>query len=111
MISIFIILCVLQVLKENYPTLSVLNVFLGLLHVRQSLKTFQPIDELKKGPFTLRVQVLGYQPTDLGVEVDICLSATSRSRCIVWESILTLLSENKLHKAIRCSPKNENESE
>lgn len=111
MISIFIILCVLQVLKENCQTLSVLNVFLGLVHVRQSLKTFQPIDELKKGPFTLRVQVLGYQPTDLGVEVDICLSATSRSRCVVWESILTLLSENKLHKAIRCSPKNENESE
>lgn len=102
---------VLQVLKENYPILKVLNVFLGLVHVRQSLKTFQPIDELKKGPFTLRVQVLGYQPTDLGVEVDICLSATSRSRCVVWESILTLLSENKLHKAIRCSPKNENESE
>ncbi|KAL3976266.1 deoxyribonuclease II [Sarotherodon galilaeus] len=83
----------------------------GLVHVRQSLKTFQPIDELKKGPFTLRVQVLGYQPTDLGVEVDICLSATSRFRCVVWESVLTLLSENKLHKAIRCSPKNENESE
>ncbi|PWA18382.1 hypothetical protein CCH79_00009888, partial [Gambusia affinis] len=51
----------------------------GLVRVRQSLKTLQPIDELKKGPFTLQVAVEGYQQTDAGVEVDVCLSAASRS--------------------------------
>ncbi|XP_044054127.1 uncharacterized protein si:ch211-12e13.1 [Siniperca chuatsi] len=83
----------------------------GLVCVRQSLKTLQPVDELKKGPFTLQVRVLEYRQIDAEVEVDICLSATSRSGCPVWESVLTLLSKNKLHKAGRCSPKNENETQ
>ncbi|XP_047448564.1 uncharacterized protein si:ch211-12e13.1 [Mugil cephalus] len=78
----------------------------GLICVRQSLKTLQPIDELKKGPFMLQVQVLGYQQTDAGVEVDISLSATSRSGCPVWESVLTLLSKTKLHKSSSCLSKN-----
>ncbi|XP_028269127.1 uncharacterized protein LOC114440809 [Parambassis ranga] len=69
----------------------------GLVRVRQSVKTLQPIDELKKGPFMLRIQVLAYQQTDAGVEVDVCLSATSRSGCLVWESVLTLLSKSKSH--------------
>lgn len=73
--------------------------------MRQSLKTLQPVDELKKGPFMLQVQVLGYQQTDVGVEVDISLSATSRSGCPVWESVLTLLSKNKLHTSSRCLSK------
>ncbi|XP_069557702.1 uncharacterized protein [Brachyistius frenatus] len=70
----------------------------GLVRVRQSLKTLQPIDELKKGPFTLQVRVLGYRRTGAGVEVDVRASATSRSGCPVWESVLTLLSENELRK-------------
>lgn len=74
--------------------------------MRQSLKSHQPVDELKKGAFTLQVRVLVYRPVDAGVEVDICLSATSRSGSPVWESVLTLLSKNKLLKA-----KKENESE
>ncbi|XP_071378174.1 uncharacterized protein [Centroberyx affinis] len=78
----------------------------GLVRVRQSLKTLQPIDELKKGPFTLHARVLEYRPVDAGVEVDIRLSATSRSSCPVWESVLTLLSKNKFHKAAR--PEDEN---
>ncbi|XP_047236844.1 uncharacterized protein si:ch211-12e13.1 [Girardinichthys multiradiatus] len=73
----------------------------GLVRVRQSLKTLQPIDELKKGPFLLQVTVQGYQQTDAGVEVDVCLSATSRSGCPVWESVLTLLSKDRHHKASR----------
>ncbi|XP_040011543.1 uncharacterized protein si:ch211-12e13.1 [Xiphias gladius] len=83
----------------------------GLVLVCQSLKTLQPIDELKKGPFMLQVQVLEYRQTDAGVEVDIRLSATSRSGCPVWESVLTLLSKNKLHKAHRGLTKNEYESQ
>ncbi|KAG7222114.1 hypothetical protein INR49_016686 [Caranx melampygus] len=82
----------------------------GLVRVCQSLKTFQPIDELKKGPFTLQVRVLVYRQLDAGVEVDICLSATCRSGCPVWESVLTLLSKNKLHRASRGSTKTGNES-
>lgn len=83
----------------------------GLVRVRQSLKTHQPIDELKKGPFTLRVQVQEYRQTDVGVEVDICLFAASRSGSPVWESVLTMLSRNKLHGDSRCSPDNENKSQ
>lgn len=56
----------------------------------------------------LQVRVLEYRHVYAGVEVDICLSATSRSRSPVWESVLTLLSKNKLHEVIRCLPKNEN---
>lgn len=69
------------------------------------------MDELKKGPFTLRVQVLEYRQVDAGVEVDVCLTATARTGCAVWESVLTLLSKNKSHKASRCLPRKESESE
>ncbi|XP_042343470.1 uncharacterized protein si:ch211-12e13.1 [Plectropomus leopardus] len=79
----------------------------GLLRVRQSLKTLEPVDELKRGPFMLQVRVLEYRQLDAGVEVDICLSATSRSGCAVWESVLTLLSKNKHHRAGRCSHEDE----
>ncbi|KAM9391533.1 uncharacterized protein KZ484_003033 [Pholidichthys leucotaenia] len=70
----------------------------GLICVHQSLKTFQPIDELKKGPFTLQAGVLGYQQTAAGVEVDVRLSATSRSESLVWESTLRLFSQSKRHQ-------------
>lgn len=74
----------------------------GLVRVRQTLKTLQPVDELTKGPFTLQVRILNYRHVDAGVEVDICLSASSRCSNLVWESVLTLMSKNKL-KASRCS--------
>ncbi|XP_070690287.1 uncharacterized protein [Pempheris klunzingeri] len=80
----------------------------GLVRVRQNLKTLQPVDELKKGPFMLQVQVQGHRRMNAGVEVDICLSATSRTRCPVWESVLTLLSKNK---DVRRLPTNRDERE
>ncbi|TKS77984.1 Sushi domain-containing protein 1 [Collichthys lucidus] len=83
----------------------------GLVRVRQSIKTLQPVDELKRGPFMLRVQVVEYRQIDTGMEVDVCLSATSHTSCPVWESVLTLLSKNRLHKARRCLPGKENESQ
>ncbi|XP_020561861.1 uncharacterized protein LOC101159593 isoform X3 [Oryzias latipes] len=67
----------------------------GLLRMRQSMQTLQPVDELKKGPFSLQARVLGYRQTPAGVEVDIRLSATSRSGSTVWESGLTFLSESR----------------
>lgn len=79
--------------------------------MRQTLKTLQPVDELKKGPFMLQVRVLEYRQVDAGVEVDICLSATARTGCLVWESVLTLLSKDKLHQASTCLPRMEDESE
>ncbi|KAF6716969.1 Immediate early response 3-interacting protein 1 [Oryzias melastigma] len=71
----------------------------GLVRVRQSLQTLQPVDELKKGPFSLQARVLGYQQTRAGAEVDIRLSATSRSGSTVWESVLTFLSEGRGEQA------------
>lgn len=67
--------------------------------MRQSLKTHQPVDELKKGPFTLQVGVREYRQMEAGVEVDVHLSATSRTGSLVWESIVTLLSPNELRTA------------
>ncbi|KAJ0019592.1 hypothetical protein NQD34_007161 [Periophthalmus magnuspinnatus] len=69
----------------------------GLVQVRQSIRTLQPIDELKKGPFGVRASVLVYRGLSGGVEVDIGLSAMSRNQSLVWESVLTLLSKNKTH--------------
>ncbi|KAM8887511.1 uncharacterized protein AB9W97_014049 [Spinachia spinachia] len=73
----------------------------GLSCVRQRLKTLQPVDELKKGPFMLQVRVQEYRLVDAGVEVDLGLSATSRTGCPVWESVLTLLSKNEPNKPCR----------
>ncbi|XP_054628795.1 uncharacterized protein si:ch211-12e13.1 isoform X2 [Dunckerocampus dactyliophorus] len=84
---------------------------LGLLCVRQSIKSHQPVDELKKGPFVLRVQVLVYRLVDAGVEVDVRLSAFSRCESVVWESIITLLSKNEPQQANKCVAKKENEGE
>ena len=67
----------------------------GLFRVSQSIKTFQPIDELKKGAFVLQAHVIEYRLVDAGVEVDITLRAISRSSQPVWESVLTLLSHNQ----------------
>lgn len=80
----------------------------GLVRVCQTLKTLQPIDELKKGPFTLKAKVLVYRAVDVGVEVDICLSAVSRSSCLVWESVITLLSTNKLQGDTKSLPLSKN---
>lgn len=87
------------------------NTSAGLLRVHQTSKTLQPVDELKKGPFMLQVQVLDYRQIDAGAQADVRLSATSRTGCLVWESVLTLQSQNKLHKADRCLPRKENECE
>ncbi|XP_068167714.1 uncharacterized protein si:ch211-12e13.1 [Antennarius striatus] len=83
----------------------------GLVCLHQTVKTLQPVDELKKGPFQLKLGVLDYHQIDAGVEVDVCLSATSRTGCVVWESVLTLLSTNKSNKPRRCLPRRENESQ
>lgn len=49
----------------------------------------------------LQVRVLEYRQLDAGVEVDVCLSATSRTGCSVWESVLTLLSKKTPRRSIR----------
>lgn len=58
--------------------------------------TLQPVDELKKSPFTLEAAVLGYRQVEEGAEVDVRLSARSHRGGPVWESILTLLSRKQL---------------
>lgn len=80
----------------------------GLTRVRQSIRTLEPIDELKKGPFQLRASVLAYRKGRGGVEVDIGLSATSQMQRLVWESVLTLMSPNKKYRKTTAA-KNEND--
>lgn len=79
----------------------------GLVRVRQSIRTREPIDELKKGPFQLRASVLVYRAVSGGVEVDIGLSATSRRQRLIWESVLTLLSRKKTHRGTTAAPPSE----
>ncbi|XP_066567142.1 uncharacterized protein LOC136754854 [Amia ocellicauda] len=67
---------------------------LGLVRVRQTMITFQPIDELKKGPFSLQASVREYRAVDLGIEVDIGLAVADRSNKPVWEELVTLLSRD-----------------
>ncbi|TWW60720.1 hypothetical protein D4764_05G0008100 [Takifugu flavidus] len=76
----------------------------GLRRLRQTLRTFEPVDELKKGPFTLQAGVLTYRQTEACVEVDIRLSATSRTGSLVWESVLTLVSQDKQQGSSRSQP-------
>lgn len=83
---------------------------LGLIPVRQTLTSHQPVDELKKGPFTLQGRVLEYRRVGRGVEVDVCLSAAARSQSPVWESVVTLLSENQRHRAVSSSAERANET-
>lgn len=79
----------------------------GLCPLRQTLRTLEPVDELKKGPFTLQAGVLMYRQREAGVEVDLRLSATSRTGALVWESLLTLVSSDKLQEVAGRLPSRE----
>ncbi|XP_064153460.1 3-hydroxyacyl-thioester dehydratase X isoform X1 [Anguilla rostrata] len=77
---------------------------LGLVRVGQTLRTFQPVDELKKGPFSLQAGVVEYRAVERGVEVDIKLSAADRADLPVWEANVTLLSRDTQHITSRQPP-------
>ncbi|KAJ8262680.1 hypothetical protein COCON_G00151370 [Conger conger] len=66
----------------------------GLVCVSHTLRTFQPIDELKKGPFSLQAGVMEYKAVERGVEVEIKLTAADRVDQSVWEANVTLLSRD-----------------
>lgn len=66
-------------------------IFTGLLTVHQTIRKFQPIDELKRASFRLEAGVAEYRPVDSGVEVDIRLKAIKADHP-VWESVVTMLS-------------------
>lgn len=82
----------------------------GLVRIHQSLKTLEPVDELKKGPFILQSRVLEYRQLSAGMEVDISLCATARTGRPVWESVLTLLSKKTPYK-VRGLPEHEKTSQ
>jgi len=65
----------------------------GLLSVREVLRLTEPVDELKRGTFSLQARVLEYRTVSAGVEVDLTLAA-SRHQQTVWTTTLTLLSPN-----------------
>lgn len=66
---------------------------LGLLSIREVLSLTEPVDELKRGTFSLQARVLEYRTVSAGVEVDLTLTA-SRHQQTVWTNTLTLLSPN-----------------
>ncbi|XP_035382124.1 uncharacterized protein si:ch211-12e13.1 isoform X1 [Electrophorus electricus] len=65
----------------------------GLVRVCETVQLLQPLDELKRGTFSLQVEVMEYRSVSGGVEVVLRLSAKSLQQGeLVWTSILTLLS-------------------
>ncbi|XP_034760737.2 3-hydroxyacyl-thioester dehydratase X-like [Acipenser ruthenus] len=84
---------------------------LGLIHVQQTMRTSQPVDEIKKGPFFLQAAVKEYRSVELGIEVDIVFELKDRVKEPVWEGIMTLLSRDmkklnrkKQHTQESCEP-------
>ncbi|XP_062398820.1 uncharacterized protein si:ch211-12e13.1 [Sardina pilchardus] len=63
----------------------------GLFPVCQTIRKFEPIDELKRFSFSLEAGVGDYRPVDSGVEVDVWFKALRADRP-VWESVVTMLS-------------------
>ncbi|XP_076126644.1 uncharacterized protein LOC143106284 isoform X1 [Alosa pseudoharengus] len=63
----------------------------GLFTVCQTIRKFEPIDELRRASFCLEAGVADYRPVDSGVEVDIWFKAL-RADHPVWESVVTMLS-------------------
>lgn len=60
------------------------------------MTSLQPVDQLKKGPFSLQAAVLGYRQVEEGVEVQVRLAASSQGAGLVWQSVLTLLSRKRV---------------
>ncbi|XP_045157783.2 3-hydroxyacyl-thioester dehydratase X-like [Mercenaria mercenaria] len=67
---------------------------IGLIHIRQNIKQFIPLQEYIKAQLTLEVSVKQYRQYDRGVEVDINLRAMASNTC-VWEGMMTLLSRGQ----------------
>ncbi|XP_039613931.1 uncharacterized protein si:ch211-12e13.1 [Polypterus senegalus] len=67
---------------------------LGLINVRSFTKTFQPVDEIKKGPFLLQASLVEYRSVEAGTEVDIALELKDQAMKPVWKSEVTLLQES-----------------
>lgn len=63
------------------------------MSIREVLSLTEPVDELKRGTFSLQARVLEYRTVSAGVEVDLTLTA-SRHQQTVWTNTLTLLSPN-----------------
>lgn len=63
------------------------------MSVREVLSLTEPVDELKRGTFSLQARVLEYRTVSAGVEVDLTLTA-SRHQQTIWTTRLTLLSPN-----------------
>ncbi|XP_060573247.1 3-hydroxyacyl-thioester dehydratase X-like, partial [Ruditapes philippinarum] len=71
---------------------------IGLIHIRQNIKQWIPLQEYMKAKFTLELSVKQYRQNERGIEVDINLRTMVGSTC-VWEGTMTLLSRAKQGKS------------
>ncbi|XP_028661817.2 uncharacterized protein si:ch211-12e13.1 [Erpetoichthys calabaricus] len=67
---------------------------MGLINVHSFTKTFQPVDEIKKGPFLLQASLVEYRSVEAGTEVDIVLELKDQAMKPVWKRKVTLLQES-----------------
>ena len=68
---------------------------MGLIHVKQVIRVFEPLAQLLEEPIDLRTEVSRLEVVQKGIEIDFTFRVFLRGRDIcVWEGVTTLLSRN-----------------
>ena len=68
---------------------------LGLIHVKQVIKVFEPLVQLLQEPVDLRTELSRVEMVAKGIEIDFTCRVFLRGRDIcIWEGVTTLLSRN-----------------
>lgn len=68
---------------------------LGLIHVKQAIKAFEPLIQILREPVDLRTEVSRMEAVAKGIEIDFTCRVFLRGRDIcIWEGVTTLLSRN-----------------
>lgn len=77
-----------------YIIISIICYFIGLIHLRQTVKQHASLDEMVDIQLDLCASVSQYRDVSRGVEVDIGLKIVSDVGICLWEGVVTLLSRN-----------------
>ena len=81
---------VLLVTSSSFPVSP-----LGLIHVKQVIRAFEPLVQLLEEPVDLRTEVSRLEMVPKGIEIDFTCRVFLRGRDIcIWEGVTTLLSRN-----------------
>ena len=88
--SLFFKQMVLLVTSSSFPVSP-----LGLIHVKQVIRAFEPLVQILEEPVDLRTEVSRLEMVPKGIEIDFTCRVFLRGRDIcIWEGVTTLLSRN-----------------